>query len=296
MMDFWNNSDVHREAIYDFGYREIGVSVVRNRNWYLAYVVFGARPNVLPVMYFAEQNKLYLNHDQSGFPWVFVPSRIQILNEDGERLHDEEWLLWRPRIDLPTDAGDVISVVYSDGINQITNTVKLSEVRVYPSEPMPDRADAEKTVPESFTIPQSEESIANLAESMTDSDGDVRIEYDGRSISIINQAGHGLNFEPFVIYANASGATITSDFVGAFSDVPLSALRHGDCMQMWSFQQTPIAPPLPDNCETLVSGRSVLTLGDRFWLVGSFEVMYNQRLIAICEADVSSCEFNLPER
>ncbi|MBZ0277271.1 MAG: CAP domain-containing protein, partial [Anaerolineae bacterium] len=136
MMDFWNSSPEHRNSIYQYGFREVGVAVVRNREWRLAYVVFGGRPRVLPVLYWPDRNMLFLTSDQSPFPEHFVPAQVQIINDQGQRLHDEEWLLWRPRMTLPAGATNNFTVIFTDGVSEVVTDVDLSASRIFPSDPL----------------------------------------------------------------------------------------------------------------------------------------------------------------
>ena len=53
-------------------------------------------------------------------------------------------------------------------------------------------------------------------------------------------------------------------------------------------------PPLPGECMMMVSGRSLLRPGERFWLAGRFDVMYGRDVLATCNADWGQCAFDLP--
>ncbi|MCA9911985.1 MAG: CAP domain-containing protein, partial [Anaerolineae bacterium] len=222
MMDFWNNSQDHRNDIYSYGYREVGVTVLRNGNWFLAYVVFGARPDVLPVFYDAQLGKLVLTTDQSPFIFNrFVPTLVQIEDEAGQRLHVDEWLPWRSRIPLPEGAGQFITVIYSDGVREVRTTVDLYQALLYPSEGRGSRALSSLTVvtgtPRATVTPMPPTPTWTPSPMPQGDQYDIVLHYDANSLNFINQSGEELNLQPLSIVVPGMGA-ISADWMGTYSE------------------------------------------------------------------------------
>ncbi len=136
-INFWQTSRIHNAAVTTAGFREAGVAVLRHRNWILTYVVMGGRPNVLPVTYDAGRNVLFLSRDRSLYGDNFRPTRVRILDEFGERVHDQEWLVWSNRLLLPRGANGTITVIQTDGIRESRWTLNLYDSRVFPADPTP---------------------------------------------------------------------------------------------------------------------------------------------------------------
>ncbi len=299
MMNFWNNSADHREDIYAFGYREVGVAVLRNRNWYLAFVVFGARPEVLPVMYDAQLNKLLFTTDQSPFIFSrFVPTQLRILDEADQRLHAEEWLPWRSRMDLPEGAGRIITVVYSDGLRQVRTTVDLAEALVFPADRRGTSRLNALTVatgtPRATVTPMPPTPTFTPSPAPRGTGFDIRLEYNGNSLALINQSGGDLNLTPLSFLVPGLGS-LSSEWVGEYAEVALSEFPDQFCLQLWSNEQRPIPPDAPDDCRVVASSRIVLSVEQLFWATGDFRMVYFGAPIATCNANLGICEFDLPE-
>lgn len=298
MMDFWNNSQAHRDDIYAYGYREVGVTVLRNGNWLLAYVVFGARPDVLPVFYDAQLNKLVLTTDQSPFIFNrFVPTLVKIEDEAGQRLHVEEWLPWRSRLPLPEGAGRIITVTYSDGVRDVRTTVDLYQALLYPSDGRGTRRLSTLTVvtgtPRATVTPLPPTPTWTPSPVPQGDQYDIVLEYNATSLNFINQSGEDLNLRPLSIVVSGLGA-ISADWMGAYSEVPLTEFPDEFCMQLWSNEQRPDPPAVPEACRVMASSRSVLTTNQLFWIAGSFDVTYYGVVIASCEASLHTCAFDIP--
>lgn len=303
VIGFWRGSDIHRASALNRGYREVGIGVIRNGNWILAYAVLGSRPNVLPVTYMPATNTLILTRDQSGFSdaLAFVPVRVQILNAYGERLHEDEWLVWEERIPLPAGATELLTVILSDRLTEIPVTVDLNAVNVLPADVVPTRTPTVTPFP-TRTPPPVTPTIAppTPTPSMTPRprapiDGyDILLLYNNVALTFINQSDERLDVTPLVFSAQQTNTTITGRWLGFYAEVPLTAFPPNFCMQAWSFFLNPERPPLPDDCELLASGRSLLLPGDRFWLAVEFEVRYDGMLIATCYGQDGQCAFDLP--
>ncbi|MCB9450390.1 MAG: hypothetical protein H6672_03070 [Anaerolineaceae bacterium] len=300
MMDFWNSSLEHRTSIYQYGYREVGVAVLRYRDWRLAYVVFGGRPAVLPVLYWPDRNMLFLTADQSPFPERFVPAQVQIYNDQGIRLHDNEWLVWTPRMPLPAGATNNITVVYTNGNSEVVTDVDLSQARVFPSEPLviATAAPTQRPLP-TIVRPTLTPTVPppTPTATMPPVTGiyDMRVEYNGQSLTIVNQSGHPLDIEPLALFIPNLNTVLDSDWLGLYSETSLTNFPSGYCIQVWSYEASYYAPPMPDDCVLRASGRSIVRLNQRFWLSGEFEMRYGEKLIASCRASAGVCAFDIPK-
>jgi hypothetical protein len=261
--------------------------------------VLGGRPNVLPVTYDPVKQLLYLTIDRSVFTDDYRPTRVQILDMYGRRLHGDEWLVWGNTIPLPAGATDVITVTVSDGIRQISNRVNLDEARVFPSEPTPMPTNTPTVTPTLsgpvFTATPNQPTVTpTMTPLPTNGSFDVRVVYDDRSVTFINQSSRLLDLTPLVIYAPAVNFSRTGEWLGEYSEVSLEAFPPGYCLQAWSFETYYGPPALPDGCRLLASGRSILTAGQRFWLSSAFQIYYDGELIASCENRAHTCSFDIP--
>lgn len=299
-INFWQSSLSHKRSVENPGFREIGVAVLHHHNWMLTYVVMGGRPGVLPVTFDPATNLLFLSTDRSVFSDEFQPSRVQILDAQGERLHDDEWLVWSDRMRLPYGANGHISVIVSDGIRETRSEVDLYSARIFPSDPTPTPtftptitptpsrvlATATPRPPTPTPIPSSTPVNGSYA---------VVLRYDDEAFTLINQSTLSIDLSPLSFVSTTLNLEKSADWLGRYSLIPISEFPPGYCMQAWSYTLDPGPPDLPDECRLLASGRSALTPGERFWLAGRFNVVYDRVVIAQCYASAEQCAFDIPE-
>lgn len=298
-INFWQTSRIHNAAVTTAGFREAGVAVLRHRNWILTYVVMGGRPNVLPVTYDAGRNVLFLSRDRSLYGDNFRPTRVRILNEFGERVHEQEWLVWSNRLLLPRGASGTITVIQTDGIRESRWTLNLYDSRVFPADPtptpsntpQPTRTPTPVLATATPTIP-----LPTPTPTATPVNGafDVQMVYNDQSFSLINTSGRDLDLSPLIIVSNELGVSLTSDWLGRYFNGSMSEFPPRYCLQTWSFEMFPGPPRLPEGCVGLASGRSSLRAGERFWLAGEFDIIYRRQLVARCTADTGRCAFDMP--
>jgi uncharacterized protein YkwD len=298
-INFWQTSPPHRSAALTAGFREAGVAVLENNGWLLCYVVLGGRPDVLPVVYDPVRHVLFLSADYSFYRHDFTPRRVQILDEYGNRLHDQEWLVWSSRMPLPPNAGDYITVVVTDGIREIRTDVDLYQSRVFPSQPTPIPSATPTARPTSaralITPSPRPPTSTPLPTATPRAQGfDILLVYNGDSLTLINQSGAPLNLGPLTITSDFMNLRKDSSWLGRYAQVPLSAFPPNYCMQAWSYEITNDPPPLPITCRLLASGRSILPAGERFWLAGEFRVLYGAEQVATCRANDGMCAFDVP--
>jgi hypothetical protein len=296
---FWQNSPPHRKSVTTAGYREAGVAVLRRGDWLLSYVVLGGRQDILPVTYDPVRNLLYLSTDKSWFAHPFRPLYVKILDDQGNRLHNDEWLVWQDRIPLPPNATDNITVVVTDGIQEITTHTNLYDARIYPADPLPTPQPIPTARPSLNLVRAAVTPIVpTLAPTFTpmpvDGKFDVKMVYGDTSFSLINESARELDLSKLMITSEALHFKRTADWLGKYSKVALTSFPSNWCMQVWSYEVFTGPPDLPTGCGTLASGRSLLNAGDRFWLANQFDVYYGLTLVASCRRGQKVCGFDIP--
>jgi hypothetical protein len=251
------------------------------------------------VTYDPVRNVLFLSLDRSIWTDNYRPTRVQILDDRGERLHEPEWLVWSNRILLPRGANGFITVVVTDGIRQIRGTVDLYNARIFPSDPTPTPSNTPSPTMTATPILQTATPtpiIPTATPTPTPAGGsfDIQMVYNNNSFTLINRSGEPIDLEPLQIVSNTLGQSLSGAWLGAYYQGSINAMPHATCVQAWSFEMFVGPPPLPSGCAMRASGRSLLRAGERFWLAGYFDVLYRQQLMARCDANVGTCGFDLP--
>jgi hypothetical protein len=124
---------------------------------------------------------------------------------------------------------------------------------------------------------------------------DMRVDYNGQSLTIVNQSGQTLDVEPLSIFIPDLNAVLNSEWLGLYAQLPLTRFPTGFCMQVWAYEANYFPPPMPEDCVLRASGRSAVRLSQRFWLSGRFEMRYRGNLVASCDASVGTCAFDIPK-
>ncbi|MEQ8672531.1 MAG: CAP domain-containing protein [Aggregatilineales bacterium] len=299
VIGFWQSSLVHSRTIQNGGYREAGIAVLNIRGWLLSYVVLGGRPDVLPVLYDPNQQMLYLTLDQSGYSNGFTPDRIRIINSDGAMLHPDDWMLWARRIPLPYGATNQMTIIYSDGIQEIATVVDLDDVVIFPAEAAPTLAPSATASPSATPLmatftPRPPLSTPTATIPPRADGYDINFVYDSTSLTMMNDSNQHVDLSPLRFVAPSLNFSRTGTWLGRYAEVDIENFPANYCMQAWSFLSFNRAPPLPQQCNLLASGRSILQPNQRFWLVGHFNIYYGQELVASCTAEAGVCGFDMP--
>ncbi|MDX1995290.1 MAG: CAP domain-containing protein [bacterium] len=130
-LNFWRNSEIHRNTSLGEGFREIGVAAYPYRSAHMYFVVFGARPNILPALVNPATGQLHLTSERYRWAVPEIPDfihavvRYRLLDASGQPL-TADWQPWQPVIDIPANAGDRLTVIYSDGTKEVTTEVNLT--------------------------------------------------------------------------------------------------------------------------------------------------------------------------
>lgn len=112
-VNWWKNSEIHRTAALNSGYREIGVAAIPHPFGHLYIVVFGSRPNVFPVMFDPATGRSYVTTEQyqysSGGDWLNTVQDVQQVATVLTQLDENGWLLFGNEMDLPSNQSYVIA-------------------------------------------------------------------------------------------------------------------------------------------------------------------------------------------
>lgn len=299
LINFWQTSPIHSRSVQNAGFREAGVVVLNIRGWLLSYVVLGGRPDVLPVLYDPNRQMLYFTMDESGYTNGFVPNRIRIINSDGVVLHPTDWLLWTRRMPLPYGATNQMTIIYSDGVQEVTTLVDLDDVVIFPAQPAPTLAPSPTVSPTAtpliatFTPRPAQLTPTPTVPPLTDH-YDILLVYNSASMTMINQSNRRVDLSGLSFTAPEINFARTGTWLGRYAQIDLADFPVNYCMQMWSFLANNSQPPMPDQCGLLASGRSVLRRDQRFWLTGYFNVYNDEQLVASCRTESEVCGFDLP--
>ncbi|GAB4528321.1 MAG: hypothetical protein OHK0046_47080 [Anaerolineae bacterium] len=309
-INFWQDSPIHNLTATLPGYREVGLRVLCWRGWLLSYVVFASQPDMLTATYDPYTNLLYLGDESRSYAGVnpgFRPDYLQIRDYFGNRLHNDEWLLWNRFIQLPEDSPDDIIITATDGVTTISIPVNIMINRTFPSQPTPTPSPTLTPVPTRYFEPV--EVLPTMTPSATPdpangSHFDVMIYYNEDYFTIVNESGEDANWEVMAIEAaefppfQRNIAYFAQFFVN--SGGHLDEFPKDSCLQGFSLERFANGPgPRPESCERLVAWRSALQPGERFWLRDHFSIIYNLEPIATCpglviRSDSLVCGFDLP--
>lgn len=131
--DFWRNSTLHRTASLNPDYREVGVAALPLGGFsqdHLFIVVFGSRPNVLPVEVHPAEGMLYLSNDVSQFAGrtdarINNATTIQLFDANLRPLMADP-IPWQARIELPPNASSGLVVRFFNEVTEVDTRVDFS--------------------------------------------------------------------------------------------------------------------------------------------------------------------------
>lgn len=92
---WWKGSTVHRNTTENPGYREVGIASLPHTYGKLFVIVFGARPDILPVLIDPQTKTMYLTTEQYRFSdsgnWMKQVQEYQILDTPLSQIDDANW-------------------------------------------------------------------------------------------------------------------------------------------------------------------------------------------------------------
>jgi hypothetical protein len=279
---------VHRESATNVWYREVGVAAVpykRNGiNGHIFVAVLGARPNVLPVLGDPAQSILYLTNETyrgARNETIRNAQQVRLFDGDGRPLTNG-WVPWRAEIPLPANAGEGITVLYSDGERQATGRASL-----VPSDiALPAYESEWRTQPRSFSLAQPTPEPTATPTPLPPPR--IRIVYDRYALNLLNISTTPADVRRLRLLGDG-GALIVGDLTAGFGRGSLRQLPAFSCLV---YGVNSPRRDLPDECR--FSSVTFAQLRDLFWTRGDFTVYRDDTLIATCKMDDGICEFDLP--
>ncbi len=130
-MRFWRQSVRDRALLLNNEYREVGIAALpAPTGGQVLVVVYGSRPNVVPIAYLPEQHVLLLSNETNSTAGseaqvVSTIEQVMIFDENGAPLSDG-WIDWSPVIELPEGITTThLFIVCTDGENFVHVQVDL---------------------------------------------------------------------------------------------------------------------------------------------------------------------------
>lgn len=315
-MNFWANSTVHRNTALNTAYREVGVAAIPNKLGHMYVVVFGSRPDILPVTADLQNKMLYLSNERYRWaraPYLLNVRQVRLFDANGRPLGD--WVSWSSSLPLPDHAGDQLTVAYQDdnGVMALAtvslsgdNTATVPEMTATPtSTPTATATFVRATVAPTATSAAGRTATATSAVSsgnpaptataspnvVSSSGSGMVLLYDRQSFTIWNNTGSAANVAE-VVFAGAQTSFAVARWNTQWLSGSLSALGASDCLEVWSWDiKDTLAKPA--SCRTR---RGVITISptQTFWTQGDFEVRLRDAVLATCSVSATRCEFGLP--
>ncbi len=297
-MNYWLGSTIHLNAIVNSAYREIGVGAVSHPWGYIYIVVFGGRPNELPVLVNPVTERLYLTNEYytggSG-DWLRTATQIQLRDAAGQPL--TEWIPWRSTLPIPTTTGRTLTVVFDDGTRQLETTVDLDrDLVVLPDTvEMVQRIESEmeatgnQSAPASL-LPAATEPATELAANAIVAEPDIRLIYDDQSLTLLNISSESVDISQLMLAGSGQFLPFSAWLTAA--PVLLDDFMSGGCLQVWGWNE-PFTLFEPSVCTVRVA---YITIAEsaRLWNLGDFTVMQGSTPLATCAVNAGICDVSLP--
>lgn len=138
VMSFWLGSQTHRNTMLNPAYREIGIWAAPHRFGYLFIVVFGGRPNELPILFNPIEQTLYIPSEtyRAGSGSIIRQVKtVQFFTLDQQAL--TESLPYQPVFKPPQNAGEQFLALLSDGSTMAISRIDLKADMVILSSTLP---------------------------------------------------------------------------------------------------------------------------------------------------------------
>lgn len=126
MMEYWRSSPLHKTAMENPAYREIGVGIKAHKYGFFIILVFGSRPNVFPGLFNPESCEVYTPneaHLMGTGTWLRAVQTLQLVKLDGTPL--TEPMTWQPKLSIPAHSDSEFYVVFSGQNQQIQAKVNM---------------------------------------------------------------------------------------------------------------------------------------------------------------------------
>lgn len=327
---WWKGSSLHSRTVTNSAYREVGVGMVPHTFGMLYIVVFGARPNVLPVQADFGRGVLYLSNEEyryaAGKVWLYRATQVRLFDAEGRPL-SAGWQAWQAQLTLPQNTGDHVYLLFSDGKQQVLSDVTVREdyvllpdtldtvaALVAPQAPVaaPLSAGPATATPVASATPAPVVAVvptrtpasagtasvssptptaAPSATAVPSSEPDVLLVYDSRSLAVINVTGAPLDISRLVL-VHTNGRLPLTAWNTSWLSGSLMAIAARDCVQVWGWNE-PGELAKPGQCRIQ---RGVITIdpNQRFWVSTDFSVLLGGTQLATCTIGVGECAVTLP--
>lgn len=327
---WWKGSSLHSRTVTNSAYREVGVGMVPHTFGTLYIVVFGARPNVLPVQANFDKRVLYLSNEEyryaAGKVWLYRATEVRLFDAEGRPL-SAGWQAWQAQLTLPQDTGNHVYLLFSDGQQQVISDVTVREdyallpetldavaalgapeapvaapagagsasaTPIASATPAPVVAAVPTRPPASAgaaSAPSPTPTAAPSATPVPSSEPDALLVYDSRSLAVINVSGAPLDISRLVL-VHANGRLPLTAWNTPWLSGSLTAIAAGDCVQAWGWNEAGELAK-PSRCRIQ---RGVITIdpNERFWASTAFDVLLGGTRLATCALGAGECAVTLP--
>jgi uncharacterized protein YkwD len=298
-MDYWLGSTIHHNTIVNPAYREIGVAAVSHPFGYIFIVVFGGRPNEIPVLVNPYTQRLYIANDYftgGTGDWLGQAQQMQVFDAEGEPL--TEVIPWRNTLPIPATDGDTLSVVFDDGTHQVATEVDLQrDIVVLPDtlalvQNLPAGEEAAPTLPPvAAATPAPTPEAAPTVEAAPPAnqvvaDPDIRVIYDNRTLTLLNLRDYRIDISQLSLVGGGGVLPLTT--WAKVAPASLDAFFPRGCLQVWGWNE-PTDLPEPRVCGVRVAYITIAEAA-RFWIGNDFVVMQGDTPIATCAVGAGVCD------
>ncbi|NDJ87414.1 MAG: CAP domain-containing protein [Chloroflexi bacterium] len=127
---YWRGSSIHNSTISSTGYREVGIAALPHPYGHIYIVVFGSRPDVLPVLVEPLEGQMYLSTERYRYSdnheVMHDVVEYQILPAAEAEPDADAWEPWSVRVDDVPTFTEEFYVALTDGERVVVTTVDPS--------------------------------------------------------------------------------------------------------------------------------------------------------------------------
>lgn len=145
--------------------------------------------------------------------------------------------------------------------------------------------------PTTPNLPDESSSASGSTAGSATGEQDLLLIYDAGVpvFTLQNTAGQNVNLEPLTFVGG--GVTVPASIWTDYTYSPLNDFKAIGCLMLWPFGVPD--QPTPDECgdarQGWISNNAYI-----FWTQGSFEVLYNNVSLGVCQTDLGRCTIDLP--
>lgn len=136
-INYWRNSKIHHDTTVSVGFREIGVAILPHPLGSMYVVVFGARPNVLPVLIDPLTETLYISPESYRYAspgdWVTKVEGVQFIESVLTPVNQGGWFPWARNADRPENQTFVVAYQGDESKLLMTNFDPQHDIAWLPS-------------------------------------------------------------------------------------------------------------------------------------------------------------------